>query len=745
MTYSVEGYEVSDADLEVIEVIRQHFDSPYYLSRNPDVGRAGIDPLVHFALWGWREGRDPNSVFSTHFYLLDNTDVSDQGINPFFHYVSKGMAEGRHARPPVKVEQPNSERERERAEAIQALKPYFDAPYYLLMNPDVAEAGFDPLVHYFNYGWKENRDPTPEFSTLDYLRFNSDVAEAGVNPFWHYIVAGKAEGRVWRAPDAEASSGGSTQHRDVDRIANEVAVIRSAFDVDFYLRHNPDVAEAGIDPIEHFAQYGWREGRDPALSFSVSYYLEANPDVRDLKLNPFWHYIIAGKAEGRLASHPGGYRAETLIQTRPLEETVKAWRSRPQPETLLTAVDLCKRVRAAKGAKASMLMLSVGHDNYREVSGGVQYCIQHEEETARKRGQVYLNLHPHQPLPRMAHNAEDPDVLVSLLLSGTMVGTAPMSVVTEAVSALAKEFDTFEVVVHHLMGHSPEQVADLVRATGSNRCRMWMHDFFTLCPSYALQRNNVTFCGAPPMMSNACRLCLYGDERITHRKRIADFFAGLSVQVIAPSQFTADFWSERSGLVPTSLTVVEHMMIDWKSRLRKLRAKDGPITIAFVGYPAPHKGWPVFERIVRTHRGEHSRYRFVYFGTSRIALDAVESVHVHVTAEDPDAMIRAIAEQQVDLVLHWATCAETFSFSTHEALAAGAFVLTNPISGNVAVTVRRLGQGAVFETEADLEAALLDGRIEALAKEARDLRRRKKTHVTRSDLTFAVLAKEARA
>ncbi len=127
--------------------------------------------------------------------------------------------------------------------------------------------------------------------------------------------------------------------------------------------------------------------------------------------------------------------------------------------------------------------------------------------------------------------------------------------------------------------------------------------------------------------------------------------------------------------------------------------KARPITIAFVGYPAPHKGWPMFERLVRENRGEHSEFRFVYFGTSEIVLDHVDRIPVSVSAEDPNAMISALSEQNVDFVLHWAACAETFSFSTHEALASGAYVLTNPISGNVAVTVRRSGLGLVLDTK----------------------------------------------
>lgn len=35
------------------------------------------------------------------------------------------------------------------------------------------------------------------------------------------------------------------------------------FDSDFYLIQNPYIATAGIDPLLHFLEHGWREGRRP--------------------------------------------------------------------------------------------------------------------------------------------------------------------------------------------------------------------------------------------------------------------------------------------------------------------------------------------------------------------------------------------------------------------------------------------------------------------------------------------------
>jgi glycosyltransferase involved in cell wall biosynthesis len=71
------------------------------------------------------------------------------------------------------------------------------------------------------------------------------------------------------------------------------------FDRDYYLTHNPDVREAGVDPLQHYLCYGWKEGRDPSSTFSSRLYLETNPDVAVAGINPLVHYLRNGRKEGR--------------------------------------------------------------------------------------------------------------------------------------------------------------------------------------------------------------------------------------------------------------------------------------------------------------------------------------------------------------------------------------------------------------------------------------------------------------
>ena len=62
------------------------FDENFYIAANPDVAAAGIDPLGHYATFGWPEGRDPNPFFDTGGYLFAYPDVDAAGIDPLVHY-----------------------------------------------------------------------------------------------------------------------------------------------------------------------------------------------------------------------------------------------------------------------------------------------------------------------------------------------------------------------------------------------------------------------------------------------------------------------------------------------------------------------------------------------------------------------------------------------------------------------------------------------------------------------------------
>jgi hypothetical protein len=82
-------------------------------------------------------------------------------------------------------------------------------------------------------------------------------------------------------------------------IVHEMHVVAGEFQPEFYRAEYPDVAVAALDPLRHFCEVGWQEGRNPHPNFDVINYLLVNPDVAEATVNPFYHYLFHGRAEGR--------------------------------------------------------------------------------------------------------------------------------------------------------------------------------------------------------------------------------------------------------------------------------------------------------------------------------------------------------------------------------------------------------------------------------------------------------------
>jgi len=93
--------------------------------------------------------------------------------------------------------------------------------------------------------------------------------------------------------------------RKSDRVAYQIGEARRAcvasglFDSDWYLAQNPDVAAAGLDPLDHFIAAGAAEGRDPNPLFDCDWYLQQYPEVASAGHNPLVDYAIGGIEAGR--------------------------------------------------------------------------------------------------------------------------------------------------------------------------------------------------------------------------------------------------------------------------------------------------------------------------------------------------------------------------------------------------------------------------------------------------------------
>lgn len=77
-----------------------------------------------------------------------------------------------------------------------------------------------------------------------------------------------------------------------------------AFNSEYYLQANPDVAEAVArgdlaSAQQHWVLFGAGEGRNPNAVFNTADYLKAYEDVAESGMNPLDHFLQFGAAEGR--------------------------------------------------------------------------------------------------------------------------------------------------------------------------------------------------------------------------------------------------------------------------------------------------------------------------------------------------------------------------------------------------------------------------------------------------------------
>jgi FkbM family methyltransferase len=497
--------------------------------------------------------------------------------------------------------------------------------------------------------------------------------------------------------------------------------IRPLFDSEYYLAVNRDVLEAGIDPLDHFLHQGWREGRAPNSTFDVAYYLATNQDVASAGINPLLHYVWAGQREGRLPCRPQAGGRRCLDAARSPHARAADWTGAIDRSTPLSLVAL--EVALSEFASGPGIVVSVSHDDYATNYGGIQNMLADEMRTFEAAGWGYLHVSPGAPLPTLADCGPAADYRLRLRLQGRAIGVVWFPDLASVLAASRTRGTKLAFIFHHLLGHIPELLATLP-TEADEKPIVWLHDFFTLCPNFTLMRNDTMFCGAPPADSAACMVCAAGAERADQAPRIHAFFETVRPAVLAPSSSTLELWQRRGGYPHAECTVVPLARLTMAAQHDPVATTiNARLRVAHVGGASMHKGWHVFEALAFAHAGD-PRYEFYHLGCGSTPSSRYIREPVRVGPDQRDAMIEAIVRNRIDVVILWSLWPETFSFTVHEALAGGAFVIARKDAGNVwpAVQASAPWQGCAVDDEAGLFELFENGEVRTLVARANRIR-----------------------
>ncbi len=363
-----------------------------------------------------------------------------------------------------------------------------------------------------------------------------------------------------------------------------------------------------------------------------------------------------------------------------------------------------------------LLVLSVSHDDYAVGGGGVQNLISDEQKAAADLGWHYLHVAPVRPRITLAPNVPAGAFALSLRLDSELARRVDMGTLLSAVTKLRRGGSRIEVVIHHIMAHAPELLLQLVRAAGNRPPLVWAHDFFAACCNYTLLRNDVAFCGGPSPNSQDCTSCSHGGGRLAHLSRVRNFFAAARPMLLAPSEAALEQWRGTANHPISGSVALPHGRLLLAASAHRHASGDArrPLRIAHVGTRNLHKGWPVFAELAETLSSD-PRYQFFHLGRAEgpPLSRNIRQVSVSVTGDRRDAMIEAVAENRIDVVVSWSICPETFCFAAYEAIAGGAFLLTHQHAGNVPrmLSADVAEHGMVLEDHAALRGLFEGGEL----------------------------------
>ena len=328
-------------------------------------------------------------------------------------------------------------------------------------------------------------------------------------------------------------------------------------------------------------------------------------------------------------------------------------------------------------------ILSIGRNDYRYYSGGTNKVIKAHSELFKKNEIGYIFICPVKNSAGQYFH-----VIKNQCYKGVFyVSDIPLMLGMENI---------VEIHIHSIIDASIDATYYILKSLRS-RIRYYLHDYYTICPSYKLLRNDKTFCGYSKMSESKCNGCKYLSE-FKRETEIILFLEKIKDRTtfIAPSDYVKHSWSKAFPEYSDEIEVIYHQELIGEY---KGNSKCNNIPrIAYLGEPIDSKGWSIFNKTYELSNKD--KMEFYYFGQYK-----VDKTFRRITVcfnKNLDGMIEALRANEIDCALLWASCGETYSYTYYECLAANVFVITNRMSGNICDQVEERGNGIVLSSEKEL-------------------------------------------
>ena len=358
----------------------------------------------------------------------------------------------------------------------------------------------------------------------------------------------------------------------------------------------------------------------------------------------------------------------------------------------------------------SNCILVISHSNYLIKGGGLEKFIRDYCKILDNYNIHYIHLFPIIEINRKTQIVRREFAGISL--DNCFLGVWSIDKIANIVKEIVCErsYHLANCQIHHLHGWNIEMLSKELKQLNIPVYFM-VHDLESIAP-YMNRRGSDKKCKTIVPVAGSNEIC----EECVNRKKCVNEYRQIKYAlsdlhslirgVYVPSENTKDFFM---GAYPDFKNIVfvrEHLIYEMVRIKRKINT---PMRIAYLGSIAEHKGYLEWEELVESL--PTSKYSFYYFGSSKITDNRVISVKVDARDSKLKSMTEQLQNYNIDIAFLWSKCPETFCYTYYEAIAAGSFVLTNRVSGNIYDKVEKYNNGKAFKAISDCLEYLNDDKL----------------------------------
>ncbi len=458
------------------------------------------------------------------------------------------------------------------------------------------------------------------------------------------------------APATESSPAPSTHDALRGRLLDS-----GLFDPDFYNAHNADVAENGIDPLDHFILYGAREGRDPCAAFDMKAYLAAYPGAADG--NPLLHYLEIGRHEG--------------FALRALH--------RPSPTVLTAPLDIAE----LRNGSAERSVLMVLHN----LGGGTAKHVFELCDRLRTAGIPSYLLQP------IAAHPSSAELLTADIREPKRIGYIDVKHGLSEAVILLQALGIFHVHIHHLLGFPQDSLYFFPQLCRELRITydFSFHDYLAICPRIYMVDGGGVFCEKGHLA--ACETCVaqhrspFGDVSVVAWRGAYGHLLHGARKLFAPDEDVA--MRVCRAMPGLDITVRPHPERIRLPRQRPVaRRPDEPLRVAVLGCVGQHKGIEQLQRCIEDAAARRLPITYVVFGSDSSGFAGSPNVEITGSFRAPELPL-LLARRPCHIAFIPSVCPETYSYVLTELLFAGLFPVVFDL-GAQARRVRAYGWGLVL-------------------------------------------------